>query len=31
MEAVAMVDEIEGKLELDRLAYVLVKMYQGLE
>ena len=31
MEAVAMLDDIEGKLELDRLAHVLGKTYQGLE
>ena len=31
MEAMAMLNEIEGKLELDRLAHVLGKTYQGIE
>lgn len=31
MEAMAMLNEIEGKLELDRLVHVLGKTYQGIE
>ena len=28
--AIALLDEVEGKLELDRLAHVLGKTYRGL-